>query len=285
MARDKSAGRADELRQPAPPDASPSTLLTAVSVTRCFRAPRSRSAGTAGSRQIGLPARASARPSSLARCHLHRLRPSVGELLRPPARPSATPRPGGPPTNCAAPTPRWSSCCAARWPTRGGCLGIRDRCAPRAAACQQPGRSHPIGAGRRLDQLTPPRHGQSRHPRPSPPTPELAIMRGQGCLDSNHRYRPYRRLRARLSRAFRVVGRLADPVTAAQARSARPHFKHRRSCRKRTHFTAMSVWDRSRHAATLGPICTPAPARSVRRAATPTRCPSIQQSDCYDPPS
>src|SRR5690242_15155332 len=55
-----------------------------------------------------------------------------------------TPWPGGPPTSCAAPTPRSSSSCAVPWPTPGGCPARSEPCAGPA------GHAPPHPANRRL---------------------------------------------------------------------------------------------------------------------------------------
>src|SRR5262249_52260739 len=51
--------------------------------------------------------------------------------------------PGGPRANCAAPTPRSSSCCAARSATRGGCPARPGRCAGPAARRGKPSPADP----------------------------------------------------------------------------------------------------------------------------------------------
>jgi hypothetical protein len=73
-----------------------------------------------------------------------------------------TPWPGGPPTSCAAPTPRSSSCCAAPWQKPAGCPPTPERCAGRADHRAAPPASAPPqrGGGRRPTPGSPAEHGR-----------------------------------------------------------------------------------------------------------------------------
>jgi hypothetical protein len=117
---------------------------------------------------------------------------------------------------------------------------------PHRRRCRRTGRRHPNPPEGSAANITGEDPDSCPHPdtasRPTetgdtgPPRQghRMILPRNSDGDDGRERSRPYRRLRARLSRAFRVADRLADPVTGP-CRSRRPGriFMHRRVWGKR----------------------------------------------------
>src|SRR6266487_5459340 len=114
-----------------------------------------------------------------------------------------TPWPDGPPTNCAAPTPRSSSCCDGRLPAQDGCPATPDGCAP-ADGRPRAARPKPAGQPPINNPADPPRHGAPGKIRAKPAPEPL----GTG--------------RSLASRYARTLARRADAARAEWLRDGPP---------------------------------------------------------------